>query len=175
MKNSLRAWQIAGFIFTGVLGVLLHFLYDWTNQNGVVALFSAVNESIWEHNKLVFFPMFIFSLIENRYIGKEYKSFWCVKLIGMVLGIIIVPVLYYTINGIFGTTPDWVNIAIFFVAVAICYVLETFHLENGHINCKSPARAFLILCIIAVIFAVFTYAPPQIPLFQDPIPNTFGI
>ena len=175
MKNSLRRWQIAGFIFTAVFGAVLHFLYDWTNQNGVAALFSAVNESIWEHNKLIFFPMFIFSLIENRYIGKEYKSFWCVKLVGMVLGIIIVPVLYYTINGIFGTTPDWVNIAIFFVSVAICYILETFHLENEHINCKLPEKAFLVLCLIAVVFAVFTYAPPQIPLFQDPITNTFGV
>ncbi len=175
MKNSLRAWQITGFVFTAILGVILHFLYDWTNQNGFVALFSAVNESIWEHNKLVFFPMFIFALIESRYIGKDYKGFWCVKLIGMVLGIVIVPVLYYTINGVFGTTPDWVNIAIFFMAVAISYILETFHLENDHINCKSPGRAFLILCLIAVIFGVFTYAPAEIPLFEDPITHTFGI
>ena len=56
MKRRLWRWQLAGFIFTAVLGVLLHFLYDWTNESLVVALFSAVNESTFEHMKLLFFP-----------------------------------------------------------------------------------------------------------------------
>ena len=111
MKKSVFIWQILGFIFTGVAGVVLHFLFDWTNQSIIVALFSAVNESIWEHMKLLFFPMFVFAIIESRYIGNDYKSFWCVKLIGIVLGVALIPILYYTINGIFGSTPDFVNIA----------------------------------------------------------------
>lgn len=114
MKKLLSTWQIAGFIFTGIAGVLLHFLFDWTNQSIITAPFSAVNESIFEHMKLLFFPMFVFAFIENYYIGKGYKNFWCVKLIGILLGVVLIPVLYYAINGIFGMTPDWVNIAIFF-------------------------------------------------------------
>lgn len=43
MKNLLKRWQIAGFIFTGIAGVLLHFLYDLTGQSILVAPFSAVN------------------------------------------------------------------------------------------------------------------------------------
>ena len=125
MKKLLSAWQVAGFIFTGIAGVILHFLFDWTNESIIVAPFSAVNESIFEHMKLLFFPMFVFALIESRYIGMEHKNFWCVKLIGIVLGVGLIPVLYYTIRGVFGIIPDWVNIAIFFLTAAYSYLIET--------------------------------------------------
>ena len=174
MKKSVFIWQILGFIFTGVAGVVLHFLFDWTNQSIIVALFSAVNESIWEHMKLLFFPMFVFAIIESRYIGNDYKSFWCVKLIGIVLGVALIPILYYTINGIFGSTPDFVNIAIFYVASAISYITETWLMKKDTINCESPKIAIGILVLISAVFAVLTFTPPKIPLFEDPITNTYG-
>lgn len=154
--------------------MLLHFLFDWTNQNIIVSLFSAVNESIWEHMKLLFFPMFVFALIESRFIGKNYKSFWCVKLIGIVLGIALIPILYYFINGAFGPTPDWVNIAIFFVTAAISYLVETILLKQNCIICSSPGTPLLILFLIAFLFATLTFIPPHIPLFRDPITKTYG-
>ncbi len=175
MKRTLSFWQTAGFIFTGVLGVLLHFLYDWTGENVIVGTFSAVNESIFEHMKLLFFPMFLFAIIENRFIGKEYENFWCTKLAGIVLGVVLIPVLYYTISGVFGTIPDWVNIAIFFVSVAVSYIAETKLLKKDNISCESSKTAFLLLILIALVFIALTFAPPQIPLFEDPITKTYGI
>lgn len=174
MKRSILKWQIAGFIFTSILGVILHFLFDWTNQNIIVASFAAVNESVFEHMKLLFFPMFLFSLVQIRYIGKEYNNFWCVKLFGIVLGVVLIPVLYYTINGIFGLTPDWVNIAIYYVAAAVAYLVETQLFIKNIINCKSPVTALAILWLIALVFVIWTFATPQIPLFKDPITGTYG-
>lgn len=174
MKKSLSIWQITGFIFTGIAGVLLHFLFDWTHGSSIVAPFSAVNESIWEHMKLLFFPMFAFALVESRYIGGGYNSFWCVKLIGVLMGVTLIPVLYYTINGIFGRTPDWVNIGIFFVTAAGSYLLETHILKQGNSSCKSPGKALLILWVIALIFVILTFVPLHIPLFEDPITKTYG-
>ncbi|MBQ3119001.1 MAG: hypothetical protein IJC10_04495 [Clostridia bacterium] len=174
MKKSLWLWQLGGFIFTAVAGVILHFLFDWTNESVLVAPFSAVNESIWEHMKLLFFPVLVFAIIESRYIGKDYKNFWCAKLIGIVLGTVLIPVLYYVINGAFGPTPDWVNIAIFFVSAAVSYCAETRILENDLVYCKSSSKAFAILLLIGVIFMVLTFMTPQIPIFKDPITNTYG-
>ena len=54
MKQSIPSWQIGGFVFEGALGTLLHFVFDWSGGNVAAALFSAVNESIWEHMKLLF-------------------------------------------------------------------------------------------------------------------------
>lgn len=174
MKKTVYAWQWLGFVFTGIAGVLLHFLFEWSGENIIVALFSAVNESIWEHIKLLFFPMLVFAWVQYRSIGKDYPEFWCVKLVGIVLGAVLIPVLYYTVNGSLGETPDWVNIAIFFVAVAISYLTEAWLFKTGRIECKQPKKAQMILLIIAGIFVVFTFIPPRIPLFEDPVTNTYG-
>ncbi len=168
MRRKLSRWQLAGFIFTAIVGTLLHFLYDWSNQSTFVAPFSAVNESIWEHMKLLFVPMFIFALIERQFIGAQYENFWCVKLVGILFGIIMIPVLYYTYTGIFGVSKDWINIIIFFVVGAATYILELWLFKNAHAFCVAPLFALLILCLIALSFVVFTYIPPDIPLSQAP-------
>ena len=175
MKRTLKFWQTAGFIFTAILGEILHFLYDWTGQSVIIGTFSAVNESIFEHMKLLFFPMFLFSLIENRFVGKDYENFWCAKLFGIALGVLLIPVLYYTIRGVFGEIPDWVNIAIFFIADLVSYVTETRLLAQNRKLCESSKTAFLVLILIALVFVLLTFSPPQIPLFEDPITKRYGI
>lgn len=174
MKRNLSLWQFAGFVVTALFGTLLHFLYDWTNQNILIAPFSAVNESTWEHMKLLFFPMFIFALIQSRFL-KDYKNFWCVKLTGIVTGLILIPVLFYTYNGVFGKSPDWVNIAIFFISAATAFIMETRLLKTDRLQCKSSWIAFVMICLIGVLFVAFTFVTPHIPLFQDPLTQAYGV
>lgn len=175
MKKSLLFWQCAGFIFTAILGVLLHFLYNWSNQSPLVAPFSAVNESIWEHMKLLFFPMFIFALIENQFIGEGFQNFWCVKLVGILLGLILIPVLYYTYTGAFGVSADWFNIVIFFLANIAAYALEIFLFHQDTDFCISSKTAFMILFSLAFIFILFTFVQPKIPLFRDARTGVYGM
>ncbi len=175
MKKNLRNLQIIGCIFTGIGGVLLHFLYDLTGKCTIVALFSAVNESIWEHMKILFFPMFVFALIEYSLIGKNHKSFPCTKLIGILTGLLLIPVIYYTYTGILGVNADWFNITIFFIAAGVSYSIEALLFKQTFISCKSPCTAFIILCLIGLTFMVFTFVQPKIPLFHDPVTLTYGI
>ncbi|MBQ7288188.1 MAG: hypothetical protein IJW78_00495 [Clostridia bacterium] len=174
MKRSVSLWQFAGFSLVSLGGTLLHYLYDWTNQSVLIAPFSGVNESTWEHMKLLFFPMLIFALVQSRFF-KEYENFWCVKLIGIVFGLLMIPVLFYTYNGVFGRSPDWFNITIFFVAAAAAYLLEARLLKKDNIRCRRPWLAFAVICLIGILFVVFTFATPQIPLFKDPLTGTYGI
>ncbi|MBQ6875712.1 MAG: hypothetical protein IJN46_05710 [Lachnospiraceae bacterium] len=176
MKQSIPLLQFIGFLFTSVGGVLLHFLYDWTNQSLLTAPFSAVNESTWEHMKLLFVPMFIYSLIESHFLDKR-EDYWCVKLIGIVSGLLLIPVLFYTGRGIFGEWPDWVNLLIFFLSVAVTYVLEGYlfrHPSGQAIPCPAPWLAFIIICLIAMVFVHFTFFPPKLPLFQNPLDGGCG-
>ena len=169
MKKSLTIWQFVGFLFTCIVGVLLHFLYDWSGQSILAALFSAINESIWEHMKLLFFPMLLFSLIQSRYFDKEYDNFWCAKLAGILTGLTLIPVLYYTYTGIFGMSVDWVNILIFFLTAAVSFLIETRILKQNQGFCILPQTARFVLYLLALIFILFTFIPPQIPLFQAPV------
>ncbi len=52
-----------GILFTAALGSFGHFAYDLSKENILVALFCPVNESTWEHLKLLFFPFLLFSLL----------------------------------------------------------------------------------------------------------------
>lgn len=175
MKKTVSFSQLIGFIFVSVFGILLHFLYEWCGKNVFVGLFSAVNESTWEHMKLLFFPAFAYSLIQYRTLGKEYCNYWCVKLKGTVLGLILIPVLFYTLNGTFGKTSAFVNISIFFISAAVVYFYET-RLFNNSVSEPSNCKLSLIaLCFIGALFFLFTFNPPEIPLFVDPTTLLYGM
>ncbi len=167
-------WQWVGFGAVSLLGTLLHFLYGWTGSS-FAALFAAVNESTWEHMKLLFFPALVFAAVRWGFGGGETGGFWCVKLCGILLGITLIPVQFYTLRGVFGATPGWVNIAIFFVAVGGMFLLEQQLFRAGTFSAVPCAWAPIVLCGIAVLFWVFTCNPPKIPLFRDPISGGYGM
>ncbi len=174
MKRSIGIWQLMGFAVTSLGGTLLHFLYDWLGEAVWIAPLSGVNESTWEHMKLLFWPMFIFAIVQSFFF-RDRKDFWCVKLKGILLGLIMIPVLFYTYNGVIGSSPDWINIAIFFISAAIAYIYETRQFNNGTTKCKSSRLAIILLCIIAILFLIFTFATPKIGIFKDPLTGTYGI
>lgn len=170
MKN----WQKIGFVFTGIRGVLLHFVYEWTDESIFVAPFSAVNESIWEHMKLLFFPMLTFAFIEYRFVGKNYENYWCVKLIGISVGLAVIPTLYYTYTGALGVSADWFNITIFFIADAVAYFVEARLFINEFSLYKGKRIPIVILLIIFALFVVFTFFTPKIPIFMDPVTKAYA-
>lgn len=139
-----------------------------------MALFSAVNESIWEHLKLLFYPMVAVAVIEYFFWGKDCKSFWCIKLIGILIGLVLIPVVYYTYTGALGIKVDWLNITIFFLVAAVVYRVETKLFQRGYACQISSKWAVILICLIAVAFAILTFVPLYIPLFQDPITGTYG-
>ena len=172
MKKNLLLWQFGGLTFATAIGTVFHFLYDWTGSLFVTPI-SAVNESTWEHMKILFFPMLIFAYIQSRYF-KEYNGFWWIKFIGTLIGVGAIPVLFYTYNGAFGQSPDWLNILFFFLAAGLGYLVEGFLFKNDFSIPFSPAPIAILLAI-AIAFAVFTHSPPQLPLFQDPLTSGYGI
>ena len=174
MKTKIGLWQFMGFAVTSLGGTLLHFLYDWLGEAVWIAPFSGVNESTWEHMKLLFWPMLAFAIVQS-FSFKDRGDFWCIKLRGILLGMLLIPVIFYTYNGAVGRSPDWLNIAIFFVAAAGVYVYEARLFESGGVKCGAPKWAVAALCGLAVLFAVFTFVTPEIGLFRDPLTGSHGI
>ena len=174
MKQKINLWQLMGFAVTSFGGTILHFLYDWLGKAVWIAPFSGVNESTWEHMKLLFWPMLIFAVAQSFFF-KNRKDFWCVKLKGILLGLSLIPIIFYSYNGIIGKSPDWINIAIFFISAAIAYVYEQKLFKNNKVACKRPKLAVAMLCLVAVLFILFTFKTPQIGIFKDPLTGTYGI
>ena len=174
MKRSIGIFQLWGFAFTSLAGTLLHFLYDFANKAIWAAPFSAVNESTWEHMKLLFFPALLYAIFESFFFC-DRADFFCIKLRGILLGLILIPVLFYTYNGAIGKSPDWINITIFFVSAAIAYIFETRLFASGRAECRSKNRAIALLVILALLFVIFTFQTPTIGIFKDPISGGYGI
>ncbi len=167
VMSSLAKWQVGGFVFTSVLGTLLHFLYDICGKSIILAPFSAVNESTWEHMKILFIPMLIFAFIENKFIGNRYPDLFSAKLLGILLGLILIPVLFYSYTGIIGKSIDFINISIFFLAAAVVYYVETLLIKNKATLGINPKIALIIIFLIFLTFAITTFIQPDIPLFVD--------
>ena len=73
MGKRLFYWELAGALFTAAMGTLLHFVYDWSGGWGAAAAFSAVNESTWEHMKLLFFPSMVSLIVPLIYFSLKMK------------------------------------------------------------------------------------------------------
>ena len=170
MKQTSSLWQWLGFGVATLGGTILHFLYDWTGSVWV-APFSGVNESVWEHMKLLFWPLFLFAVVQRRFF-REQENFWRVKLWSILLGLLLIPVLFYTYNGAIGKSPDWLNIALFYICAGLVFLFE--HRAFGTV-CLPSRFSFAALWLLGALFVVFTFAPPQLPLFLDPLTNLYGI
>ena len=63
----LKKWKIISPIILFLLSFPIHFLYTWFT-NIITSFFAPVNESIFEHMKMIYTTYLLFSLIEYIYI-----------------------------------------------------------------------------------------------------------
>ena len=174
MKRTVWLWELFGFAVTTLGGTLLHFLYEWLGEPLWIAPFSGINESTWEHMKLLFWPMLIYAIVEGFFF-RDHSCFISVKLRGTLIALGLIPLIFCTYNGVIGKSPDWVNIAIFFVAAAVGFVYETVALTRSSAICCSKRAAIAAFCLLALLFVIFTFKTPELEIFRDPVTGSYGI
>lgn len=164
--KALKKYQLFSIIFTFLLGSLLHFTYDWSNQNPIVAVFSSINESTWEHLKLIYFPMLITTIMGYFIFKNKVPNFLCSKVIGIIVAMLFTVIFFYTYSGILGTNVAFIDIGSFFIAIIIGEVVSYLLMRNKF-ECNNLI-ALVILIILFICFIIFTYNAPRIGLFEDP-------
>ena len=176
MRKRLFFWELAGFLFTSAVGSLLHFVYEWSGGSLAAAVVSAVNESTWEHMKMLFVPMFLFSVVQVWVLGKNYPNFLAVRAVSIVTGLALIPVLYYTYTGVWGQMRDWANIAVFFLAALGAFLLDFYLLRRNRLSAPwQQVLGLIVLWALAFCFVWCTFRPPHIALWRDPTTGTYGI
>ncbi|MCM1115755.1 MAG: DUF6512 family protein [Clostridium sp.] len=157
------------------MGTLAHFVYEWSGYNRIIGSVVPINESPWEHLKLIFFPYLIWSIVEIIALRAE-KGMIFSKAIGVTAGICSTIIFFYTYIGILGRSIGWVNILSFFVGVAISFAIDNTLIKSDKIkNSIYDKIGIMIFIFLTIIFILCTFAPPLIPLFKDPITATYGI
>lgn len=173
--NHLLLWHIVFGLGSSLLGSLMHFVYGWSGNNTLVGYFTPINESTWEHLKLLFFPILYFSIIEMFLYGHDYPNFLQVKILSILIGLAVIVIFFYTYSGILGKTILLIDISIFLLGVIASYVSSYYLLQST--CCTSQlARFALLLCLIILLFSfiVFTDKPPMLAIFLDPVTDTYG-
>ncbi len=172
-KNKIRNYQIFSCIFACIASTLLHFTYEFFGKNIFVASFSAVNESVWEHLKLLFFPMLLTTIVGYFYTRKNTPNFLCSKTLSILATMAFIVIFFYTYTGIIGKSIVFIDIALFFVAVILGEYLA-YKLIITKFKCNAILSSFILL-ITLFAFIIFTYFTPKIGIFKDAITNEYGI
>ena len=172
-KTRILKLEIISTIFIMILGVLLHFTFEWSNNNVLVGTFSPVNESTWEHLKLVFFPMLITTIFIYFYEGKNISNYLCTKVQGIILAMLFIIIFFYTYTGIIGTNFAIVDISSFFLAVTLGQYVAYQKMQLT-VSCNKIIP-IIVLVVLCLCFFVFTFFPPHIGLFKDPVSSMLGI
>lgn len=171
--NKVKNYQIISVIFTFIVGTLLHFTYQLSGENAIIASFSAINESVWEHLKLLYFPMLLTGIIGYFYIGKNVPNFLCAKTTGIIVSMLFTVIFFYTYSGILGKNIAIIDISSFFIATILGEYVA-YRLMNSTFQCNKET-ALIVLIIIGICFVTFTYSTPKLGIFKDPITGQYGI
>jgi len=167
-KNDRFVWEFSSAIGTVALGSLFHFTYEWSGNSPAVAWFSATNESVWEHLKLLYFPSLLFTsgmLIYQSASQSDMKTqdILFSRFMALLCGLVFIPIIFYTytLGGQEGKSIPGVDIATFIIACVLVSIFSWF--IQKAISPKKWYEFFGILLVIVMIglFTVFSYNPPS--------------
>ena len=174
MGRRWRFWPLTGFLTAAVLGTLAHFAYRWSGGALLAGVFCAVNESVWEHMKLLFFPVFLFTAAQ--FCVGERDGLLAARAVSVTAGLALIPTLYYTYTGIWGDHVLWADAAIFYLSAAVTFWLDDLlHRQRRLWKMGCQVAGLVWLWVLAFLFVWWTFSPPRIALFRDPLTGLYGI
>ena len=175
MKRKVLCLEIFGIFFIIILGTLLHFAYEWTGECRAMALFAAVNESVWEHLKLGFWPGFLYALIEYPLLKNHTNNFLIAKTISLYIIPITIALLFYSYTSLVGSHNLFIDILIFIIAVIIGQLVSYKIMTSEKLPETFTMISIVALIVITSMFLLFTFYPPHLPIFMDPNTGKYGI
>ncbi len=158
LKQQVFWGSIIGFFFVCIIGTINHFVYELSGDNIIAGLITPIDESVWEHLKLLFFPFLIFTLGEFLIYGKKLCGFIMSRLIGVISGLIFIPTIFYIYSSVVGKSIVVIDIMIFFVSVFVSYLISWIFIQKQK-NCKpyESIIGIILFLIFAALFFIFTF------------------
>jgi hypothetical protein len=174
-KAKIFAWELTGAVLISLAGSLLHFVFELFNKWPPLALIAAVNESVWEHLKLAFWPALIFALIERPLFRKHVKNFRAAKAAGILAMPLVIVSVFYGYTALAGHNVLWADISLFVLAVLAGQMLSYWILVRRPFPPEVNIAGIIVLALMIAAFLLLTFFPPHLPLFCDPRTGQYGI
>ena len=175
-EKNWNSWEVAGLFLVLIFGNLLHFLYDWSGQSRIAAIFAPVNESVWEHIRLFLVPWLLWSLAEWWGLRGGKLPVLSSRLLGLLAGGLFIPVCYYAYHGALGCDKPVVNIIIFQLAVLLGFLISRTAMKKRWLDGTGwQILCGILLAAVGMLAVLWTMEPPSAPVFVDPTTGKRGI
>ena len=162
-SKTFRNFEICGAVFVSIAASVLHFLYEWSGEEVWASLFSAVNESVWEHIKIFSIPYVVWAFVELCCIRIPFKRFVSGKVLSLYFMLIAMPVFFYAyiLSG--------------FAITVLTFVLSYKMIVKAPFIEKYFVLSIFLIVIYYFMIGYFSYVPPKIDLFKDPVSGNYGL
>jgi hypothetical protein len=175
MRRPALRWELAGIPVIAILGSVLHFVFEWSGQWEPVGVIAAVNESVWEHLKLAFWPALLYAVLEYPYLKRSVHNFMTAKAVGIYLMPAAIVAIFYSYTAVVGHEVLWVDILTFWVAVAIGQLISYRIMVARKLPDWLNKLGLALVFLLAVAFGVLTFHTPRLPIFEDGTTGAYGI
>ena len=159
--------ELLGFIFIVLLGSALHFTFEVSGRCWVVGVFSAMNESVWEHLKLAFWPSLFWTGILHTQGPSATRNFWAGRAIAIALPPILIALGFYAYTGILGSHFLVLDIGLFVVSVAIGQLCAVQIYKTNFLVFDLQWLWAGSIVLMTFVFSVASFFPPDLPIFID--------
>jgi Family of unknown function (DUF6512) len=160
-----------GALFILVVGTLWHFVYQWSGDNPLLGWVAPVNESVWEHVKLVAIPSLIWNGLAASRLPHRNRLAWAAFLEACT-GPAVIVTGYYVYSSLLGRGWFVMDIALFVAAVAAGRLVNH-RVRQGSRRVPGTLPALVLIAALLAAFAAVTVWPPELPVFQEPPPDFY--
>jgi len=157
--------EIIGLVFSMIIGTIGHFLYDWSNRNVLFGFLFAKNESTWEHIKLGVTPIMLWTIIEL--LTSNLNCLLFAKFISIIVFMLLLLVFYYTYKYIFKKNNMFYDIALFYVCLAISFVVSIVIIKSISCNFLLSIIGFIGFSSIIYLYIKFNKKTPELIIFKE--------
>jgi len=150
-----------------LIGCLLHFLYGWSGEFRLIGYIAPVNESVWEHLKMSFWAVVLFAMIEYPVRRNKVHNFFPAVALSVTILIGTILLVFYVYHALIGHGLVWLDILSFVVGVIFGRYAAFRFFSMPVWPTAIQQLCFLFLLAVALLFALTTYAPPDLEIFRD--------
>ena len=178
-KTIIFRCEMWGILFIILFGALLHFAFELSGGWRPLGVISAVNESVWEHLKLAFWPAIIWTIIEFFFVRRPAKdtnqNFILAKAIGAYIMPLVIVVVFYSYTAFTGESILVIDLLSFVIAVVIGQVTSYKLWSSLELSKVFDWLGLVMILVAVLLFTVFTFYTPGVAIFKDPVTGGYGI
>lgn len=164
MKNF-KTTIIIAYIFTIFLGTGWHFIYELSGQQFLVGLFSPISESVWEHQKLIFYPSLLCYFYLHRKYAQQFPSFTTSYTISLLISLLLMPAIFYLYTTGFALESIALDIVLYYIIILLLYTSLYLFIVKQPKRETNSTISYVILSLLIVAFTIITIWPPNFPIF----------